>query len=105
DPGEPAAQDHSLRVILDVVTRYDLDGVHFDDYFYPYERRNRKGNALPFPDTASWQRYQQGGGQLARNDWRRENVNTFVRHVRDRVHAEKPWVRFGISPFGIWRPG
>lgn len=105
DPGEAAARDHSLRVILDVVSRYDLDGVHFDDYFYPYQERDREGRALPFPDGPSWQRYQAGGGKLARDDWRRDNVNEFVRRVRDEVHGRKPWVRFGISPFGIWRPG
>ncbi len=105
DPGEREVQEHSLRVVLDIVTRYDVDGVHFDDYFYPYAEKDRQGKALPFPDTVSWQRYQQAGGKLSREDWRRENVNTFIRRVRDSVHAQKPWVRFGVSPFGIWRPG
>ncbi|MFM1770844.1 MAG: hypothetical protein RJA22_3373 [Verrucomicrobiota bacterium] len=104
DPGDPAAREHSLRVILDLVSRYDLDGLHFDDYFYPYEERDRQGRALPFPDDATWQRYVQGGGKLDRKDWRRENVNGFVRQVQERIRATKPWVRYGISPFGIWRP-
>ena len=105
DPGERAVQDHSLRVVLDVVRRYDVDGVHFDDYFYPYEEKDRQGRELPFPDDSSWKRYLAGGGRLARNDWRRDNVNTFVRQVQGGVRAQKPWVKFGISPFGIWRPG
>lgn len=105
DPGEPAVQEHSLRVVLDVVQRYDLDGVHFDDYFYPYDEKDRGGKVLPFPDTASWRRYQDSGGKLARNDWRRENVNSFIRRVQESIRATKPWVRFGVSPFGIWRPG
>jgi len=104
DPGDPAAREHSLRVIADLVTRYDIDGLHFDDYFYPYEERDRSGRALPFPDDATWQRYTAGGGKLDRKDWRRENVNLFVRQVQEKIRATRPWVRFGISPFGIWRP-
>ena len=105
DPGERDVQEHSLRVVLDVVRRYDVDGVHFDDYFYPYEEKDRQGRPLPFPDDSSWKRYVAGGGRLGREDWRREGVNRFVRQVQEGVHAQKPWVRFGISPFGIWRPG
>jgi uncharacterized lipoprotein YddW (UPF0748 family) len=105
DPAERDVQDHSLRVVLDVVRRYDVDGVHFDDYFYPYEEKDRQGRPMPFPDDSSWKRYVAGGGRLDREDWRRENVNRFVRQVQNSVHAQKPWVKFGISPFGIWRPG
>src|SRR5262245_29382097 len=105
DPAEREVQDHSLRVVLDVVKRYDVDGVHFDDYFYPYEEKDRQGRPLPFPDDSSWKRYLARGGQLARNDWRRDNVNTFVRQLQGSVRAQKTWVKFGISPFGIWRPG
>ena len=105
DPGERDVQDHSLRVVLDVVRRYDVDGIHFDDYFYPYEEKDRQGRELPFPDDSSWKRYQAGGGRLGREDWRRENVNRFVRQVQSGAHELKPWMKFGISPFGIWRPG
>jgi len=105
DPGEPAVQARSLRVITDVVRRYDVDGIHIDDYFYPYRESNGRGGYLPFPDDQSWRRYRRGGGTLARDDWRRRNVDTFVRRVYEGVKAEKPWVKFGISPFGIWRPG
>jgi uncharacterized lipoprotein YddW (UPF0748 family) len=104
DPGDPRSRGWSLAVILDVVKRYDIDGVHIDDYFYPYPV---KGVYRPedFPDGALWERYRKQGGKLTRNDWRRENVNTFVQLVYASVKKEKPWVKFGVSPFGIWRPG
>lgn len=102
DPGESDARDHAIKVILDVVKRYDIDGVHLDDYFYPYPLAGLK---LGFPDDRSWQRYQRSGGRLSRDDWRRDNVNVFVRKLSDVIHEEKPHLRFGISPFGIWRPG
>lgn len=105
DPGEREVQEHSLNVVLDVVKRYDIDGVHFDDYFYPYPEKDARGAVLPFPDWSSWKRYRDGGGRLEREEWRRENVNLFIVRVSQAVKAAKPWVRFGISPFGIWRPG
>jgi len=104
DPGERAAQDYSLAVIMDVVRRYDVDGVHFDDYFYPYAEHDSSGKDLVFPDEASWRRYG-SGGKLSRDDWRRENINSFIHRVYDSIKGAKPWVKFGISPFGIWRPG
>jgi uncharacterized lipoprotein YddW (UPF0748 family) len=103
DPTEPGTRDYSLNVIMDVVRRYDIDGVHFDDYFYPY-RENAGGKELEFPDGAAWGRYQKTGGKMSRNDWRRENVNLFVQAVYEGIKREKPWVKFGISPFGIWQP-
>lgn len=103
DPGEPSARRHSLKVIMDVVNRYDIDGVVFDDYFYPYPVKGGNGRNIPFPDDASWRKY--GNKNLERNAWRRQNVNHFVRDVRQSIRKAKPWVRFGISPFGIWRPG
>jgi len=105
DPGEPAATDHTLAVILDVVNRYDIDGVHFDDYFYPYPIRDDDGNLVQFPDDASWQKAVDAGTTLERDDWRRQNVDLLVKRLNEEIHAVKPWVRFGISPFGIWRPG
>lgn len=104
DPGEKAVQDYSLAVILDVVKRYDVDGIHLDDYFYPYTEKNSSGGDLDFPDESSWKRYGAGKG-LSREDWRRENVNAFIHRTYDLIKQAKPWVRFGISPFGIWRPG
>ena len=106
DPGEPEAREQALQVVLDVVKRYDVDGVHIDDYFYPYRVRGRGGRGyLEFPDDVSWGRYQKAGGRLSRDDWRRDNVNRFVEQLYTSVKREKPWVKFGISPFGIWRPG
>ncbi len=104
DPGEPGARSYVLDVILDVVHRYDIDAVHLDDYFYPYLQKDKHGHVLPFPDDSSWQRYVDGGGGMARDDWRRENINGFVRDLYGRIKTEKQWVRLGISPFGIWRP-
>ncbi len=97
DPGEPAVQQRSLQVISDVVRRYDVDGIHIDDYFYPYPEGSRD-----FPDRGT---YASRGGGLARGDWRRGNVDAFVSEAYREIHALKPWVKFGISPFGIYRPG
>jgi uncharacterized lipoprotein YddW (UPF0748 family) len=105
DPGEADTQAHSLRVIMDVVRRYDVDGVHLDDYFYPYRVADSAGKPVDFPDSASYARYVAGGGTLARDDWRRRNVDDFVRRMYGDVKRAKPWVKVGISPFGIARPG
>jgi uncharacterized lipoprotein YddW (UPF0748 family) len=118
DPGEDAAARQTLDVVLDVVRRYDIDGVHIDDYFYPYPI-DAPGAAAPegaalegkivkaeleFPDQPSWQRYQAGGGRLDRASWRRQNVNKLIQSLYEEIHREKSWVRFGISPFGLGRP-
>lgn len=102
DPARKEVQDITNAVVMDLVKRYDIDGVHMDDYFYPYPSYN--GNA-DFPDTASWKIYQQGGGKLSRGDWRRDAVNKLIERMYKNIKAEKPWVKFGLSPFGIWRPG
>lgn len=104
DPGEPDAAAHSLAVFEDVVKRYDVDGVHMDDYFYPYPI-TEDGKEVDFPDDASWDKYQSSGGRLGRADWRRDNVNRLVQQIHQQTRQVKPWVRFGISPFGIGRPG
>jgi uncharacterized lipoprotein YddW (UPF0748 family) len=103
DPGEPDVQSHALHVVLDVVRRYDIDAVHFDDYFYPYPEKSTSGADLGFPDDSSWQKYGANSG-LSRADWRRRNVDTFIQRINRSIHAEKPWMKFGLSPFGIWRP-
>ncbi|MFJ1469815.1 glycoside hydrolase family 10 protein [Massilia orientalis] len=118
DPGEEAAVKQTLDVVLDVVRRYDIDGVHIDDYFYPYpieaptatgaegaalEGRTAKAE-LDFPDEPAWQRYLAGGGRLDRASWRRQNVNRLIEAMYEGIHREKSWVRFGISPFGLGRP-
>ena len=102
DPGEPDAQDHSMRVIRDIVTRYDIDAIHADDYFYPYQERDANNALIPFPDEGTYARY---GAGIARDDWRRANIDRFVQRMYQEVHAIKPTVKVGISPFGIWRPG
>ena len=89
-----------MKVVMDVVKRYDIDAVHFDDYFYP----DPLEATVPFPDDASWKKYG-ANGSLSLEDWRRQNVNTFIERVYKSIKAEKPWVKFGVSPHGIWRPG
>lgn len=97
DPGHPEAQEFVLRSIMETVKHYDLDAVHFDDYFYPY----RIANEI-FPDSCSYETY--GVNTFAnKDDWRRENVNYFVKELAARIKAEKQHVKFGISPFGVWR--
>ena len=98
DPSKKEVQDISYNVVMDVVRRYDVDGIHFDDYFYPYGDGN-------FPDDDSWEEYTKTGGTLTREDWRRASVNTFIERVYKGIKAEKKYVKFGLSPFGIWRPG
>lgn len=104
DPGDPKVRARTEKVVLDLVKRYDVDAVHMDDYFYPY-REIKRHKEIPFPDNTTYRRYTKGGGTLSRDDWRRDNVNHLVKELYDGIHKEKPWVRFGISPFGIWRPG
>ena len=105
DPGLKAVQEHSMRVILDVVKRYDIDAVHLDDYFYPYPEKNAAGKLLEFPDQHAFGGYVSVGGKLSRSDWRRKNIDSFVETLYRKVKAEKRWVKLGISPFGIWRLG
>jgi uncharacterized lipoprotein YddW (UPF0748 family) len=102
DPADKRTQDHASRVVNDIVTRYDIDGVHFDDYFYPYANYN---GGADFPDSKTWNTYKTNGGELSRGDWRRSHVNNFIERVYKEIKAEKPFVKFGLSPFGIWKPG
>ena len=104
DPGEAIVRRHTIDVVLDVVRRYDVDGVHIDDYFYPYPE-TRRGREIPFPDDRSWRAYKRREGTLSRDDWRRRNVDQLVEALYSAIKRTKPWVKFGISPFGIWRPG
>ena len=105
DPGEPKAVDHFIAVLTDAVKRYDLDGVHIDDYFYPYPINDESGKPVPFPDDESYERAVAAGETLDRDNWRRQNVDNLVRRMYESVKEVKPWVLVGISPFGIWRPG
>jgi len=99
DPGAQVVVDHLVRVIDDIVRRYNVDGIHFDDYFYPYS------DGTQFPDTATYNAYYNAGGRLSRDDWRRDNVNRMVQRVYNTVKSIKPQVKFSISPFGLYRPG
>ena len=99
DPGAIGVREHVVDVVVDVVERYAIDGIHLDDYFYPYP------TAQPFPDDLTWNAYLADGGSLALEDWRRDNVNALVEELHDAVYLSDPDVRFGISPFGIYRPG
>ncbi len=101
DPGKEGTLQHSTAVVMDIVKRYNIDGVHFDDYFYPYPSYN---NNKDFPDQDTYRAYLDGGGKLSREDWRRNNVNQFIRQLYQKIKKEKPFVKFGLSPFGIWRP-
>jgi uncharacterized lipoprotein YddW (UPF0748 family) len=116
DPGNPAARKYVLETILDVVKRYDVDGVHIDDYFYPYresrtivrrvkKKRVRVAREIAFADTKSWQRYGVAKGWTNRDSWRRANIDDFIRTLYQDVKATKPTVLVGVSPFGIWRSG
>ena len=100
DPGAKVVQDQTYNVIMDVVRRYDLDGIHIDDYFYPYPKPG-----IEFPDYETFDAYQRSGGRLSLGDWRRENVNQMIERLWTGIKYEKPQVKFGISPFGIYRPG
>ncbi len=100
DPGEPKVQKRTLDVVRDLVHRYDLDGIHIDDYFYPYPEGGKD-----FPDDRSYAKYVKQGGKLDRPNWRRHNVDTLVHSMYATIKREKRWVLFGISPFGIYRPG
>jgi len=104
DPGEPAAADRFMEVVADVVRRYDIDGVHIDDYFYPYPVVE-EGREVPFPDDESHARAVAAGGPADRDAWRRDNVDRLVERLWRDVKALKPHVLVGVSPFGIWRPG
>ncbi|MHC1684015.1 MAG: family 10 glycosylhydrolase [Clostridiaceae bacterium] len=100
NPGVPEAREYVIDVIMEVVKNYDIDGVHLDDYFYPYGMNE---NAVPFNDNDEYQKY--GKEFSNKGDWRRNNINEFVRVLNLKIKSEKPYVKFGISPFGIWKNG
>ena len=95
DPGNKQAQEFVVRVIRDIVSRYDIDAIHFDDYFYPYRIAGKE-----FPDTDSYTRY---GNGMSKDDWRRSNVDSIIVKLGNAIKEENKHVRFGISPFGVWR--
>lgn len=96
DPALPESRRHIIMVVSDILTRYDVDAIHMDDYFYPYPIAGKQ-----FPDDKSFARF--GGGFDSRADWRRSNVNLLIRELHEKIREIKPWVKFGVSPFGIYR--
>ena len=96
NPGIPEAKQFVTDSIMEVVRKYDIDAVHFDDYFYPY-----KVSGVEFPDGEAYRKYGAGFNDIA--DWRRDNVNSFIRRLSSEIKQVKPYVKFGISPFGVWR--
>ncbi len=100
DPSESGPRKQTLAVIADIVSRYDIDGLHYDDYFYPYPESGRA-----FNDSKNYQSYLKRGGNLQVGDWRRQNINQMVADIYKTVKSIKPAVEVGISPFGIWRSG
>ena len=98
DPGLPQTRDFISEVVRDVVSRYEVDAIHFDDYFYPYPIAGKA-----FPDTASFRQFNRGFSEDKIADWRRGNVNLIIQQLDQVIKSTKPWVKFGISPFGVWR--
>lgn len=99
NPAYSENRDYICKVVQDIVRRYDVDGLHIDDYFYPYPVAG-----LSIPDDREYNAHQTAGGKkLTRGDWRRENVNVFIKQLSDAIKQVKPWVKFGVSPFGIYR--
>ncbi len=99
NPGIPPVRDYVLAVVMDVLRRYDVDGIHYDDYFYPYPGAGNTSSR--FNDDATFASYRRGFSN--QNDWRRDNINLFIQRSYDSIKTVKPWVKFGVSPFGIWR--
>lgn len=97
DPSSASVRRHTLAVIADIVKRYDIDGLHYDDYFYPYPKKG-----VAFPDQAN---FKASGGRMSLSDWRRNNINEMVRDIYSTVKAARSGCEVGISPFGIWKPG
>ncbi|GAC1525318.1 MAG: glycoside hydrolase family 10 protein [Sediminibacterium sp.] len=95
NPGLPEVREHTAKVVKDLVTRYDIDGIHMDDYFYPYRIAGKT-----FPDQRTYEKYGRG---LSKDDWRRSNCDSIIQLIHHTIHSINPHIKFGISPFGIWR--
>jgi len=96
DPGLDAVRKFTCDVVRDIVTNYDIDAIHMDDYFYPYKIKGQE-----FPDSLTFVKYPRGFSD--KEDWRRDNVNLIIKEINETIKAVKPWVEFGISPFAVWR--
>ena len=96
NPALREATEYTCRIAADIVGRYDIDGFHIDDYFYPYPVAGKQ-----IPDQALYRQHPRGFRNIG--DWRRDNVSRFVQELGETIHTIKPWVKFGVSPFGIYR--
>jgi len=95
NPGLPEVMQYATHIVKDIVTRYDVDAIHMDDYFYPYRIAGKE-----FPDNAAYKRYGKG---LTKDDWRRSNCDSIIKMIHEVILNIKPAVKFGVSPFGVWR--
>lgn len=105
DPGKRAVQDRAIQVMVDVARRYDVDAIHIDDYFYPYPKKISGKMVQQFDDSATHAAYRAAGGKLEIGDWRRAEMNGFIQRLYAAIKQTRATVKFGVSPFGIWRPG
>lgn len=101
NPGLPEVRDYIVKIIEDITLRYDVDGIHFDDYFYPYPKRNKSGSLMPLPDKNTFKKYGKGFSDI--RDWRRDNMDKFIQAVYRAVKDADPTVKFGVGPSGVWR--
>ncbi len=101
NPGIPEVREYTTKIIVDIVKRYDIDGIHFDDYFYPYPERNNKNKMIPIPDKATFNKYGRNFSKI--EDWRRNNMDNFINSTNNAIKDVKPTMKFGIGPSGIWR--
>ncbi len=100
NPGIPEVREYVTKIVEDIVMRYDVDGIHFDDYFYPYPEKDNNKKIIPLPDFQTYKKYGHG---FSLDQWRRECMNSFIRNINVSVKRIKPYVKFGIGPSGVWR--
>ncbi len=105
DPSSDYIRQRAITVMTDVLRRYDVDGIHMDDYFYPYPKNINGTMKDQFDDSKAFQAFKNKGGRLSVRDWRRSNIDGFINQLYSSIKSIRPYVKFGISPFGIWRPG
>ncbi len=101
DPGIPEVRDYVKNIIVDIVNRYDIDGIHFDDYFYPYPVKGKNNKTLKISDFHTYQKYNSEYKNIA--DWRRNNMDLFIESVNKGIKEAKPYMVFGVAPSGVWR--
>ena len=100
DPGKSGVNDYVKSIIKEILDNYDVDGIHFDDYYYPYKKAK-----FDFPDKESYTAYLNNGGKLNHSDWQRDNINRMIKEVNELINSQNKGIKFGVSPFGIWKSG